>query len=52
MFVAFLHDADTPGFGRMMNAILDGRPFVEAVNVGYHDNIQSLWQKFAVVEQK
>jgi hypothetical protein len=49
MFVAFLHDSDTPGFGRMMNAILDGRPFVEAVSVGYHDNIQSLWQKFAAV---
>jgi hypothetical protein len=47
MFVSYLHDSDTPGFARMMNAILDGRPFVEAVNAGYHQDVQSLWQKFA-----
>jgi hypothetical protein len=47
MFVGFLHDSDTPGFARMMNAILDGRPFVEAVDTGYHQDVQSLWQKFA-----
>jgi hypothetical protein len=47
MFVSFLHDADTPGFARMMNAILDGRPFVEAVDTGYHRDVQSLWQEFA-----
>ena len=47
MFVSFLHDTDTPGFARMMNAILDGRPFVEAVDTGYHQDVQSLWQKFA-----
>jgi hypothetical protein len=29
MFVAYLHDTDVPGFARMMNAILNGRPFVE-----------------------
>lgn len=52
MFVAFLHDYDTPGFNRMMDAILDGRTFVEAVSVGYHDNIHSLWQKFAAVAPK
>jgi hypothetical protein len=52
MFVAFLHDSDTPGFARMMNAILDGRPFVEAVSVGYRDNIHSLWRRFAAGEQK
>lgn len=52
MFVAFLHDSDAPGFARMMNAILDGRPFVEAVSIGYQDNIQSLWQKFAAAEHK
>jgi hypothetical protein len=46
MFVSFLHDADTPGFARMMNAILDGRPFVEAVEAGYHRDVQSLWQQF------
>jgi hypothetical protein len=47
MFVSFLHDTDTPGFARMMNAILDGRPFVEALDAGYHRDVQSLWQKFA-----
>jgi hypothetical protein len=47
MFVSFLHDTDTPGFARMMNAVLDGRPFVEAVDTGYHQDVQSLWQKFA-----
>jgi hypothetical protein len=47
MFVSFLHDTDTPGFARMMNAILDGRPFLEAVDTGYHQDVQSLWQKFA-----
>lgn len=50
LFVGFLHDTDTPGFKRMMNAILDGRPFAEAVSAGYQDNIQSLWQKFAGVD--
>jgi hypothetical protein len=52
MFVEFLHNSDTAGFDRMMNAILDGRPFVEAVQIGYQDNIQSLWQKFAAAEPK
>ena len=35
-----------------MNAILHGRPFAGAVSIGYDDNIQPLWQKFAAVEQK
>jgi hypothetical protein len=47
MFVSFLHDTDTPGFARMMNAILDGRPFAEALDTAYHQDVQSLWQKFA-----
>jgi hypothetical protein len=47
MFVSWLHDSNTPGFARMMNAILEGRPFVEAANAGYHQDVQSLWQKFA-----
>lgn len=51
MFVAFLHDSDRPGFTRMMDAILDGRSFAEAVNAGYRSDIQSLWQKFATAEQ-
>ena len=29
-----------------MNAILDGRAFAEAVTVGYHDDVRSLWQNF------
>jgi len=52
MFVAFLHDSDTSGFTRMMNAILEGRSFAEALSVGYQDDIHSLWQKFAAAEQK
>lgn len=47
MFVTYLHDSDGPAFAGMMNAILDGRSFVEAVTVGYHEDIQSLWKKFA-----
>jgi hypothetical protein len=47
MFVSFLHNTDTPGFARMMNAILDGHPFVEALDTGYHQDVQSLWQRFA-----
>jgi hypothetical protein len=30
-----------------MNSILDGRPFAEAVDTGYHQAVQSLWQEFA-----
>ena len=47
MFVAWLHDTDAPGFARMMDAILDGRSFVQAVNIGYHQDVHSLWQQFA-----
>jgi hypothetical protein len=50
MFVAYLHDSDAPGFARMMNAILDGRPFVEAVDAGYRQDVRSLWQKFAAAD--
>jgi hypothetical protein len=46
MFVNYLRESDGPAFDRMMNAILDGRAFAEAVNVGYHDEVRSLWQKF------
>lgn len=31
----------------MMNAMLDRRPFAEAVDTGYHQNVHRLWQKFA-----
>lgn len=47
MFVSWLHDSDTPGFARMMNAVLDGRTFAEAVDAGYHQDVHALWQKFA-----
>jgi hypothetical protein len=47
MFVSYLHDSDAPGFARMMNAVLDGRQFVEAVDAGYHQDVHALWQKFA-----
>jgi hypothetical protein len=46
MFVNYLRESDRPAFDRMMNAILDDRPFAEAVTVGYHDNVRSLWEKF------
>lgn len=47
MFVTYLRELDGPAFDRMMNAILDGRAFAEAVTGGYHADVQSLWQKFA-----
>src|SRR5262249_18639407 len=43
MFVAYLRTSDVTAFDRMMNAILEGRPFAEAVNAGYHDDVASLW---------
>jgi hypothetical protein len=46
MFVNYLRESDGPAFDRMMNAILDGRAFAKAVDVGYHDDVRSLWQKF------
>lgn len=46
MFVTYLRDSDGPAFASMMRAILDGSPFAEAVNVGYHKDTQSLWSEF------
>jgi len=46
MFVNYLRGSDGPAFECMMNAILDDRAFAEAVALGYHDDVQSLWQKF------
>ena len=46
MFVAYLHDTDGPAFTRMLNGVLDSRPFAQAVAAGYHEDIRSLWQKF------
>jgi hypothetical protein len=46
MFVTYLRDRDRPAFDRMIAAILDGRTFAEAVSVGYHDDVHSLWLGF------
>lgn len=46
MFVNYLRESDELAFDRMINAILDDRPFTEAVTVSYHDDVRSLWQKF------
>ena len=46
MFVNYLQESDGPAFDRMMSTILDGHAFAKAVDVGYHDDVQSLWQKF------
>jgi hypothetical protein len=46
MFVNYLRESDRPAFDRMMNAVLDGRAFAEAVNAGYHTDVRSLWQGF------
>jgi hypothetical protein len=46
MFVNYLRESDRPAFDRTMNAILDDRPFTEAVTAAYHDNVRSLWEKF------
>jgi hypothetical protein len=44
--VNYLRESDGPAFDRMMNAILDGRAFAKAMDVGYHDDAHSLWQQF------
>jgi hypothetical protein len=46
MFVSYLRDADPSGFARMINSILDGRQFEEAVAAGYRENLHSLWLRF------
>jgi hypothetical protein len=46
MFVNCLRESDRSAFDRMMDAILDSRAFAEAVTVGCHDDVHSLWQKF------
>jgi hypothetical protein len=46
MFVTYLRESDRLAFDRMMQAILDGSTFVEAMTIGYHDDVRSLWQRF------
>ena len=47
MFVTFLRDTDPVAFARMMNAILDSRPFAEAVTTAYQTDLETLWLRFA-----
>jgi hypothetical protein len=51
LFVSFLHDTNLVGFARMMNAILDGHPFAEAVTTGYETDLQTLWLRFVQANQ-
>lgn len=46
LFVAFLHDSDPVAYAAMMRMILDGHPFGEAVETGYHTDLQALWLRF------
>ncbi len=46
LFVAFLHDSDPVAFATMMRGLLDGRPFAEAVESGYHADVEALWLRF------
>src|SRR5262249_59797076 len=45
LFVTFLHETNPVGFARMMNAILDGRPFAEAVTTGDETEPEILWSR-------
>jgi hypothetical protein len=47
LFVAFLHDSDPAAFARMMDAILEARPFAEAVTAAYGADLPALWARFA-----
>jgi hypothetical protein len=46
MFVAFLRDTNPAAFDTMMREILDGRPFADAVEAGYHADVEALWLRF------
>jgi hypothetical protein len=46
LFMTFLRDTNPAGFARMMNAILDGHPFAEAVMTGYKTDLDKLWSRF------
>jgi hypothetical protein len=51
MFVSYLRDANPDSFARMMAAILDGRPFGEAVTAGYGTDLQVLWLRFLQAQE-
>jgi hypothetical protein len=46
LFMTFLRDTNPVDFSRMMNAILDGRPFAEAVTTGYETELHTLCLHF------
>ena len=46
LFVAFLRETNPAAFAVMMQAILDGRPFAEAVETGYQTDLEALWLRF------
>jgi hypothetical protein len=50
LFVTFLRDTNPAGFARMMDAILDGHPFAEAVTTGYETDVHTLWLRFSQAE--
>ena len=52
LFVTFLHETNSAGFARMMNAILDGHPLAEAVPTGYETDLHELWLRFAQANEK
>jgi len=35
-----------PPFDRLMNVLFDDCAFAQAVTIGYHGDVRSLWQKF------
>ncbi|HLH86866.1 MAG TPA: hypothetical protein VKX28_00295 [Xanthobacteraceae bacterium] len=45
-FLAFLAKADPVAFHRMMNAVLVGCRFGDAVRTGYGDDTEALWRRF------
>jgi hypothetical protein len=52
LFVTFLHDMNPAGFARMMNAILDGHPFAEAVTTGYQTELIYIRSGYALWRQR
>jgi hypothetical protein len=45
-FLAFLGKTDPVAFRRMVNAVLDGCRFGDAVRMGYGADTEALWRRF------
>jgi hypothetical protein len=45
-FLAFLGKTDPVAFKRMVNAVLDGCRFGDAVHMGYGADTEALWRRF------